>query len=255
MVTETSLDHVHALRPRAPSPERTVAMLQLARLEAATLAPAPWQWGVVDELFRAGDATELARDFPRDHFKPVTGYDGEKGYAYYAREFIGMGAACASHEESLRPAWRRLARALLSVEYRTAMSRLVGTDLGARVLEVNVFHYGPGSWLGPHVDLKEKTVTHVLYFNQAWEVEQGGCLMILGSKDMTDVVRQVPPIVGNSAVLVRSDVSWHAVAPVDAACTASRQSMTVTFYTPGSISTMWPPGDATPLAPYEGSAR
>jgi hypothetical protein len=26
--------------------------------------------------------------------------------------------------------------------------------------------------------------------------------------------------------------------------------MTITFYRPGSVSTMWPPGDATPLHAY-----
>ena len=39
----------------------------------------------------------LARTFPRDHFKTVGGYDGEKGFQYEARSLIGIGAAGATH--------------------------------------------------------------------------------------------------------------------------------------------------------------
>ena len=49
-------------------------------------------------------------------------------------------------------------------------------------------------------------------------------------------------IVGNSSVLVRSEKSWHAVSRVAESSRCSRRSVTVTFYRPGSVSTMWPPG-------------
>ena len=42
-------------------------------------------------------------------------------------------------------------------------------------MEVNVFRYPPRAWLGPHVDLKDKLITHVFYFNEAWSAGQGGC--------------------------------------------------------------------------------
>ena len=45
---------------------------------------------------------------------------------------------------------------------------------------------GKAAWLGPHVDLPDKIVTHVLYFNSEWNPEEGGCLAILGSKDIQD---------------------------------------------------------------------
>ena len=61
------------------------------------------------------------------------------------------------------------------------MTRLTGCDLATVPMEVNVFHYGPGAWLGPHVDLEDKIVTHVLYFNTEWNAADGGCLSILRS--------------------------------------------------------------------------
>lgn len=128
---------------------------------------------------------------------------------------------------------------------------MTGYDLTAAPIEVNVFHYGPGSSLGPHLDLPEKLVTHVLYCNRSWNPADGGCLSILRSKDPGDVAAKIPPLVGLSSVLVRSDRSWHAVQPVVEGSRTSRRSVTVTFYRTGAVSTMWPPGDTTPLHRYE----
>jgi hypothetical protein len=94
--------------------------------------------------------------------------------------------------------------------------------------------------------LGETTVNHT------WKESDGGCLAILRSGDERDLVTAILPVVGNSAVLVRSDRSWHAVQRVAQGSTKSRRSVTVTFYRPGSVSPMWPPGDTTPLHRYEG---
>ena len=118
-------------------------------------------------------------------------------------------------------------------------------------MEVNVFHYGPGGSLDAHRDLPEKVATHVLYFNRSWNKADGGCLRILRSADTEDVLPEISPVVGNSAVIVRSENSWHCVSRVITNATSSRRSITVTFYRPGSVSTMWPPGDTTPLHRYD----
>lgn len=200
-----------------------------------------------DNLFSTTDADELTSAFPHDNFKTVAGYDGEKGYQYEARSLIHMGATTISHAHNLSPAWQQLTQDLLSREYREAMSQLTGLDLLTMPIEVNVFNCGQGARLGPHIDLKDKIVTHILYFNADWKIEDGGCLAILRSQDISDVEFTIPPIIGNSSIVVRSQQSWHAVTAVANNCCNSRRSMTVTFYHPGSISTMWPPGDITPL--------
>jgi SM-20-related protein len=109
-------------------------------------------------------------------------------------------------------------------------------------MEVNVVHYGPGAWLGPHLDLKEKIVTHVRYCNDAWDPQLGGCLNILRSSNPDDMHATIPPLVGNSALLVRSNRSWRSVSRVAAECQTSRRGVNVIFHLPGSVSTMWPPG-------------
>jgi SM-20-related protein len=225
-------------------------MIDCARIANYNLSHEPYDWAFIDNLYTPQDAADLAATYPTDHFKTVNGYDGEKGYSYESRSLIGMGSKTVSYPQGLSAAWRQLAEDLLGPNYRVAMSKLTGRDLSSLLIEVNVFHFGPGAWLGPHVDLKDKVVTHVLYFNATWERSEGGCLAILRSPDLEDEVAEVLPTVGNSSVIVRSDKSWHAVKRVPKHCHQSRRSVTVTFYPAGSVSTMWPPGDQTPLHDY-----
>jgi SM-20-related protein len=226
-------------------------MIDLDVIGRNTLAVEPYQWAFINQLFSRRDAAALVASYPRDHFKTIRGHDGEKGYEYEARSLIHMGADTPSFAEDLSSAWRQLAAGLLSKQYRDAMTQLTGLALAAAPMEVNLFHYGPGAWLGPHLDLKEKITTHVLYFNRTWNPKSGGCLRILRSREMTDMVTEIVPIVGNSAVVVRSDKSWHAVSRVQEGCRKSRRSVNVIFHLPGSISTMWPPGETTPLHRYD----
>jgi len=227
-------------------------MIELTQLTPQALASEPYRWAFIDQVFSPADCETLVKTFPRDHFKTVGGYDGEKGYQYEARSLISMGAHTPARAECLSPAWQRLAAELLSVAYRAAMSRLTGLELVDLPMEANVFHYGRSAWLGPHVDLADKVVSHIFYFNEVWDERDGGCLTILRSGDMAKAVKVIPPLVGNSVVLVRSDNSWHAVSRVREKCRISRRSLTVTFYRPGSPSTMWPAGDVTPLHDYTG---
>jgi SM-20-related protein len=227
-------------------------MIDFSRFTSQTLSTDPYRWALVDQIFSAADARALVETFPLDHFKTVKGYDGEKGYEYESRSLVHMGANTPTNPQSLSPAWRRLADDLLSSAYRECMSRITGVDLSTLPMEANAFHYSRNAWLGPHVDLEDKLVTHVFYFNETWNEEDGGCLTILRSGDLSEAVKTIPPLVGNSAVLVRSTNSWHAVTRVRDTCRTSRRSIAVTFYRPGAPSTMWPAGENAPLHNYTG---
>jgi len=229
-------------------------MLNFSRIEQDVMEVHPFAWKFIDQLFSPADAAALAASFPRDHFKKVTGHDGEKSYAYWSRSLIHMGASTATYAEALSPAWAALAKDLLSPDYRKSLSRLTGRDLASCDLEVNAIHYGPGAWLGPHLDLKEKIATHVLYFNESWNPADGGCIRILNSSNPEDVAAEIPPIVGGSSLLVRSESSWHMVSKVKGDCRLSRRSLNVIFHQAGSASTMWPPGDLAPLADFDEAA-
>ncbi|ROL81459.1 oxidoreductase [Pseudomonas protegens] len=227
-------------------------MLDLKTLTKQPLHSHPFRWGQIADLYSPENAAALATTYPHDAFKTVSGYGGEKDYEYQARQLVEMGTGRIVHEHSLSPVWRELANELTGPAYRLALSTLTDMDLRTAPMEVNLFHYGPQACLGPHPDLADKLVTHILYFNQSWNIEDGGCLNILHCADPEAVVAVIPPLVGNSAVLVRADHSWHAVSQVVDSCRTSRRSMTVTFYRPGSTSSMWPAGDESPLHDYAG---
>jgi len=222
-------------------------MLIFEEIKTGNLQQAPFSWALLDNLYAPADADALASSYPHDHYKTVKGSDGEKEYLYESRALINLGANKISHPEELSDAWVALANDLLSQEYREAISQLISYDLKNAPLEVNTFHYGPGASLGPHLDLKTKIVTHVLYFNKTWDMNDGGYLKILNSKNPNDIFKMIPPIVGNSAIIVRSERSWHAVAKVVDGCQWSRRSLTATFYHPKSPSTMWPVGEKATL--------
>jgi hypothetical protein len=217
-------------------------MINFARILETNLTIKPFPWAQIGELYSDENAEILARTYPVDHFKTVEGNDGEKGYLYEARSLIHMGADKLSFADDLSDAWRAFGQDLLSPNYREAMSLLTGYDLRQIAMEAHVYHYDPGCYLGPHRDLPEKLVVHVFYFNKTWAYENGGCLTILNSPASSDIAATALPVVGNSATFVRSDYSWHEVQRVNRKVQESRRAVVVTFYKPGSVSTMWPPG-------------
>lgn len=229
----------------APGPANSATqVIDTSRISGAHLETEPYRWAAVSGLYSAADAAALAATFPTDHFKRVADHAGEKKHEYQVRSLIRMSARSISREKQLSSAWQALARDFLSPAYRNAMSGLTGIDLSAADLEVNVFHYPPGGLHGAHTDHRDKIVTHVLYFNESWNDDDGGCLLILKSSDIQEMVTRISPLVGNSAVLVRSDNSWHAVSHVVPTCQLSRRSLTATFYHPGHVSTtVWPRWD------------
>jgi SM-20-related protein len=235
-------ERMRAARPAAPSPANsTTKIIDLNRITRSHLETEPYRWAAVSGLFSAADAAALAATFPRDHFKRLADHIGEKKHEYQVRSLIRMSARSVSRERQLSGVWQALAHDFLSPAYRSAMSEIIGIDLSAAELEVNVFHYPPGGLHGAHTDHRDKIVTHVLYFNQSWNDDDGGCLLILKSPDLREIVTRISPLVGNSAVLVRSGDSWHAVSHVAPTCQLSRRSLTATFYHPGHVSTtVWP---------------
>ena len=78
-------------------------MIDFKRFTPELLASEPYRWAFVGELFSPADAVDLVNTFPRDHFKTVRGYDGEKGYEYEARSLVMIGANVASRPELLSP--------------------------------------------------------------------------------------------------------------------------------------------------------
>src|SRR5258708_12331950 len=116
-------------------------MINWTSIGQQALETEPYRWAAISGLYASAEAAALAATFPRDHFKRLSDYGGEKDFEYESRELVAMGAGAISRPERLSKTWRTLAGNLLSPEYRAAGSALIGLDLSHAPLHDNSFHY------------------------------------------------------------------------------------------------------------------
>ncbi|WP_394426063.1 2OG-Fe(II) oxygenase [Streptomyces sp. SGAir0957] len=192
-------------------------------LAGARLRTRPWSHAWLDQALAPRLAQELARSFDTLALAPCAQYEGDKTYRMATRPL-----AVDDPDSWPGGPWPELLSTLTSPAYRAQMARLTGIDLAGARLSVNLWEYAGGDWLSPHVDKAEKIVTQILYLSDGWTRADGGELLVLDGRDATRPTAAHPPLLGTSAVLVRSDASWHAVrSPAPTA--PPRRSVTVTF--------------------------
>jgi Rps23 Pro-64 3,4-dihydroxylase Tpa1-like proline 4-hydroxylase len=217
---------------------RAAVVIDFDAIASAELQSTPYEWALVERAIDPGQAASLIDTFPVDDFWRLRHDDGEKSYTYSARPLVILGEDRPASLSPLPDPWQELVRDLLSPRYREALSQAIGQALDGAPMEVAVWRWDEDAQLGPHLDMREKLVTQVFYLNAGWNPWWGGCLRILNSKDESDLFSEIPPILGSSSVLVRSDRSWHCVSPV-ADTPVPRRSVIVTWFEPGSESPSW----------------
>jgi SM-20-related protein len=204
--------------------------LDLDRLRRAVMAVEPFGWGVVHDSFSSRRVAErLAMCFPTAGFTQTVRTEGEKTYAMDDLALVSRSRVIAGAYDRLPAPWQLIIDEVGSDGYRDALSHATGVELGPCVIDVRLCRYSAGCWLSPHTDRPDKRVTHVFYFNQAWQADWGGMLQVMRSPQAGDVCREVAPSLGSSVVMVRSDASWHAVAPLRSGLTVQRRSLLVHF--------------------------
>jgi polysaccharide pyruvyl transferase WcaK-like protein len=218
---------------------RAEPVLDLDAIAGTKMQRSPFRWSLVGPLFAQETAQRLARTFPLDEAELRDGTDGRRSWRYQVRCLLPMGHSTPVRPQALDPVWRRFADELAGPAYRTVLSAITGVDLDELHLEANLFSYGPGAFQEPHPDLPEKVVTHVMWFNEEWTREDGGCLRILRSNDPADAAHELLPSLGWSALFVRSIDSWHSVTPVSDTAPVERRALVATFHRPGLASSMW----------------
>lgn len=214
-------------------------ILDLEALRQAQLGEPPHRWGYLPAAIAPDAASELRETFPDTGFWRLRHHDGEKAMDFSLRCIVPLGGTEPVEPESLSPPWLELANELLSREYREAFEAALGASLDDHPLEVSAWRWGPDAFLDPHVDIPRKLASQVFYFNEGWDPAWGGCLEILGSSDPADVGARLPPELGSASIVVRSDSSWHAVPPVQAAAREPRLSLIATWQCPGTESPFW----------------
>ncbi len=213
--------------------------LDLDALSRVRLGDPPNRWGYLESAVAPAAAAELRATFPTKSFWRFRQHDGEKPMKFSLRCIVPLGGEGASEPESLSPAWLALVDELLSDAYRDAFADALGQPLDDHLLEVSAWRWGATAHLGPHVDLPRKLASQVFYFNDDWDPAWGGCLHILGSDDPGDLKAELPPTLGSSSILVRSDSSWHSVPPVEADAAEERLSLIATWQHADTESPFW----------------
>lgn len=180
----------------------------------------PWRFAYFDAFLPAGRCRELSSLFGSS-LSSCERRDGQKPYAF----LTGPANRQALPPES--PAGRLL-RFLGGPRYRELVSAFTGIDLSRCDVSLDLWEYRSGHWLAPHVDKADKLVTQIVYLTEGWKEATGGRLLILHDADPSSVAEALPPRAGASAIIVRSDSSWHAVEPVSPEA-APRRSLTIIY--------------------------
>jgi SM-20-related protein len=213
-------------------------MIDFGAIAATPIEREPFQWALVDRALDPARAAGLIDTFPLDDFWRLSHDDGEKSYTYAARPLVILGHDRPANLSPLPDPWQELMGDLLSPEYRAALSGYLGEAMDDAPMEAAVWRWDRSAELGPHLDMADKIVTQVFYLNAGWNPWWGGCLRILRSQDENDLAAELPPILGTSSILVRSERSWHSVSPV-ASPPVPRRSVIVTWFRPGCTSPSW----------------
>jgi len=122
--------------------------------------------------------------------------------------------------------WQEFISELCSDAYRSEVERL----LGARKVEFRFhWHYTPsGADVSPHCDARREHGSHLFYFNSSddWEPAWGGSTLALDDggrldynsapayEDFDDII-EFDSMDNSSALMLRTDHSWHAVRPIE----------------------------------------
>jgi SM-20-related protein len=188
----------------------------------------PWPHCYLPDALPASTAKDIESSFKRFDLASVEGANREKTYRMRTQR---LDAEATDGLPS--PAWHHLVKALAHRRYRAAIADLTSVALDDTDLTLDLWEYQTGDWLAPHVDKPEKLVTQLFYFSESWHPEAGGHLLVLDAANSDEPRERLRPATGSSAVLVRSETSWHAV-ELSHGPQASRCSIAVTFWTRGS---------------------
>ncbi|MFE4924858.1 2OG-Fe(II) oxygenase [Streptomyces sp. NPDC056661] len=192
-------------------------------VRAASMSSVPWAHAYLPGTLPIDFATHIAHSFDDIALTRCEQTEYEKSYRFGTAELGPGGVQPAGGE------WSSLVDSLSGAEYRDALSELTSLDLANAKCTLSLWEYYTGDWLAPHVDKAEKLVTQIFYLTPDWQEGDAGRLLILERSEITSVVHALPPRLGASAILVRSESSWHAVEPPSKPG-GKRRSITATFW-------------------------
>ena len=110
---------------------------------------------------------------------------------------------------SFGPAFRNFLEELNSDDFREAFEEKFGIELTGRPTITTVRgRCGPGDGK-IHTDSATKIITVLIYVNESWDQPGGRLRLLRSSRDLSDIIVEVPPIAGTLLAFKRSNNSWH----------------------------------------------
>ncbi|HUB95162.1 MAG TPA: 2OG-Fe(II) oxygenase [Stellaceae bacterium] len=169
----------------------TTRFLDLAALERADLAAAPFPYVIVPGFVRADACQALSADYP----------DIDKAGSFPVGDL------------HFGPAFRDFLAELEGDDVRRVFARKFSIDLDGRPTMVTVRGQARPSDGTIHTDTPSKLITVLIYMNEAWEAPGGRLRLLRKPDDLDDAVAEVPPDAGTLLAFRVTPHSWHGHKP------------------------------------------
>lgn len=221
-------------------------MLNFESIRTTAMQKAPYNWALIKNLLSTEANLELAVSFPYEEFRlsEGEGYGYSWGKMLATSEDISLMLKSSDNRWRQRMAqgrltydlghlsnvWQQLIEGLWTDSYRAAIAEMSGLELNNCVMDIGFRRYKLGQLHHPHTDEPNKVLTHLLFFNQQWSEDWGGCLRILKDSQPESAFQDILPLSDSSVVIVRSNNSWHMVTPLTCPVSECRLALRVAFF-------------------------
>ncbi|MHC5775476.1 2OG-Fe(II) oxygenase [Nostoc sp.] len=226
-------------------------MLNFESIRTTAMQKVPYNWALIKNLLSPEASLELTASFPHEEFRLSEG----EGYGYSWGKMLATSEDISLMLKSsdnrwrermaqgrltydlrhLSKVWRQLIEELWTDSYRATLAEMSGLELKDCVMDIGFRRYGSGQLHHPHTDEPNKVLTHLLFFNQQWSVDWGGCLRILKDSQAESVFQDILPLSDSSVAIARSDNSWHMVTPLTCPVSECRLALRVAFFRNGRL--------------------
>ena len=204
-------------------------MINMEKISDLSLNQSPYCYKKIINFLEPEIFSALCKTYPEDGFVNCETLMQEKTYSMFMKQLYDSRTGLDITQELSEP-WSTFLLELLSEQYISIISNHAQRDLTTCDIEINCWRYPNGGWLAPHTDKPEKIVSQLFYFNTIWDKAWGGSLNILNSNDNNDIHEEIFPDNNTSIILVRSENSWHSVAPLNCPPDISRRLLQIIFW-------------------------
>jgi len=204
-------------------------ILNTNKVAQVPLNETPYRYAKIRNMFETNLYNQLCNEYPSVDFTHCETLSQAKTYSMYMRQLFDSRKKNIKID-NLSECWSRFINELLSKEYQQALSHHTQKDLSQYAIEINCWQYPSGGWLSPHTDKPEKIISQLFYFNEQWQDAWGGEFRVLNSAEEDDIHEIIYPERNTSVILVRSNNSWHSVAPLTCPPHINRRLLQIIYW-------------------------